>query len=493
MENERQLFDRLGRLLSQTGPGALPYAERNKRVIREQLCALVQSYPLLRILDDREFTFNNGATARLLRAEGTVPIHYKGARYNIPMEIWLPESFPNDRPIAFVVPTHSMIIRTGHRHVDPNGDTLTPQLQSWSWPPSNLRAAVDEICAIFSADPPLFSKAAAPAHQPQRPPPHDAAARPHGSHFNGQAYGQQPPPPAAHAHAHAHPAPGRYPAVNQPSAQPPAPAMHGPALGYPPPPQPHGQPYGGAPFDRPSPMGAPPPGAYGTPPPQIHGDARQNSHGHAQPGAGYPSKPSASASATPPAHARPPAPSRSNPQLAAQPTKRDLDQAARDGAMLHLVPLVTRCIAAAEEAEADRARAQVDLGKRVDRDLATARGALQQVQEERAAVERAASQLSQVRDKLRTWLDSHSHLRSGAEAPALDGLVVPRTAAAGEQIAAECRARACDDAIGLLDRGLRRGALAPEPYLRLVRHLACEQFFALHRAQGKRAATLIGK
>jgi hypothetical protein len=93
----------------------------------------------------------------LLKAEGTIPIHYQAScipkklghgpcnrshhlpschqqspassfllllqssKYNIPITIWLPENYPREAPIAYVVPTANMIIKAGHSCVDRNG------------------------------------------------------------------------------------------------------------------------------------------------------------------------------------------------------------------------------------------------------------------------------------------------------------------------------------------------------------------------------------
>ncbi len=31
---------------------------------------------------------------RLLKTEGTIPVHYQGAKYNIPILVWIPEHYP---------------------------------------------------------------------------------------------------------------------------------------------------------------------------------------------------------------------------------------------------------------------------------------------------------------------------------------------------------------------------------------------------------------
>jgi hypothetical protein len=57
----------------------------------------------------------------LLKAQGTVPIHYQGVKYNIPVIVWLPERYPNNAPLVYVTPTPNMVIKHNHSCVDPSG------------------------------------------------------------------------------------------------------------------------------------------------------------------------------------------------------------------------------------------------------------------------------------------------------------------------------------------------------------------------------------
>ena len=61
-------------------------------------------------------------------------MHVQGAKYNIPILIWLPEGYPRTAPLAYVVPTHNMVIKTGHTCVDRNGQCTPPVLRSWNYP-----------------------------------------------------------------------------------------------------------------------------------------------------------------------------------------------------------------------------------------------------------------------------------------------------------------------------------------------------------------------
>lgn len=86
---------------------------------------------------------------------GTVPISFNGAKYNIPMIIWVPKTYPYQSPTCFVTPTKGMwnensfysclyneisvlylyidmVIKQNHRSVDPNGQCYAPYIQDWS-------------------------------------------------------------------------------------------------------------------------------------------------------------------------------------------------------------------------------------------------------------------------------------------------------------------------------------------------------------------------
>ena len=41
---------------------------------------------------------------------GTIPIAYKGARYHIPVSIYLPDSYPGRPPTVVVTPTQGLVV-----------------------------------------------------------------------------------------------------------------------------------------------------------------------------------------------------------------------------------------------------------------------------------------------------------------------------------------------------------------------------------------------
>lgn len=152
----------LSSLLSQRGPNALPYSEDVKLLIRQHLLNLMQDLPSLRA-KPASFVHNDGTSVNLLQVDGTVPMTFNSVSYNIPVIIWLLESYPKSPPRVFVSPTKDMVIKRPHRHVDASGMVSLPYLQSWFYPRSNLSELARGLSSMFSQDPPLFSKPSSPS------------------------------------------------------------------------------------------------------------------------------------------------------------------------------------------------------------------------------------------------------------------------------------------------------------------------------------------
>ncbi|KAK4482048.1 hypothetical protein RD792_011606 [Penstemon davidsonii] len=151
----------LNTVLSQGGPSALPYAEAMKWHIRQHLLHLTESYPSLQP-KTAVFTHNDGRALNLLQSEGTVPMSFHGVTYNIPVIIWLMDSYPHHAPLVFVNPTRDMIIKRPHSFVSPNGVVSIPYLHSWAFPGSNLVELARNLSHFFARDPPLYSQRKSP-------------------------------------------------------------------------------------------------------------------------------------------------------------------------------------------------------------------------------------------------------------------------------------------------------------------------------------------
>ncbi|XP_022139294.1 protein ELC-like [Momordica charantia] len=147
----------LSSVLSQRGPSALPYSEETKWLIRQHLVALTAAYPSL-VPRTATFTHNDGRSVNLLQSDGTVPMSFQGVTYNIPVVVWLMESYPRHPPCVYVNPTRDMIIKRPHPHVNPSGMVSIPYLQNWIYPSSNLVELVRNLSVMFGRDPPLYSQ-----------------------------------------------------------------------------------------------------------------------------------------------------------------------------------------------------------------------------------------------------------------------------------------------------------------------------------------------
>ncbi|XP_076142999.1 G2/M phase-specific E3 ubiquitin-protein ligase-like [Alosa pseudoharengus] len=103
------------------------------------------------------YVFNDGSSRELMSLTGTVPISYRGNTYNIPICVWLLDTYPYNPPICYVRPTSTMMIKTG-KHVDANGKVYLPYLHEWKHPQSDLFSLIQVMILLFGEEPPVFSQ-----------------------------------------------------------------------------------------------------------------------------------------------------------------------------------------------------------------------------------------------------------------------------------------------------------------------------------------------
>ncbi|XP_059370806.1 tumor susceptibility gene 101 protein-like [Carassius carassius] len=134
------------------------------------------------------YVFNDGSTKELLSLTGTVPVSYRGNVYNIPICLWLLDTYPYNPPICFVKPTSAMMIKTG-KHVDANGKIYLPYLHEWKPLQSDLLGLIQVMIVVFGEEPPVISRPTTQASYPAFP----AAGPPNSSYMPstpGLPYGQ---------------------------------------------------------------------------------------------------------------------------------------------------------------------------------------------------------------------------------------------------------------------------------------------------------------
>ncbi|KAF4104586.1 hypothetical protein G5714_013917 [Onychostoma macrolepis] len=103
------------------------------------------------------YVFSDGSSRDLMSLAGTVPVSYRGNVYNIPVCLWLLDTYPYNPPTCFVKPTSAMMIKTG-KHVDANGKIYLPYLYEWKHPQSDLYGLIQVMIVLFGEEPPVFSR-----------------------------------------------------------------------------------------------------------------------------------------------------------------------------------------------------------------------------------------------------------------------------------------------------------------------------------------------
>lgn len=99
-------------------------------VYSQSQCPVLPSMLMLRSL----LAFDDGRTQLLLCLHGLLPISFRGASYNIPIAVWLSREYPQQPPIAYVVPTNDMLVRPGPE-MDVSGKCQLQYLLSWDRKP----------------------------------------------------------------------------------------------------------------------------------------------------------------------------------------------------------------------------------------------------------------------------------------------------------------------------------------------------------------------
>ncbi|KAK9894358.1 UEV-domain-containing protein [Cystobasidium minutum MCA 4210] len=167
-----------------------PYRYRDE--VYADVDRTLQAVPSLSPRTDT-YTYDDGRTVLLLTLQGTIPISFRGATYNIPVAYWIPHAYPREAPIAYVVPASNMLVRQS-ANVDLSGLIKADFLQAWSrkWEGNNLLLLTETLQGIFSCEPPLYAKPTQPPPQQQNgypPSPASPIAGP------SRQTGPRPPPP----------------------------------------------------------------------------------------------------------------------------------------------------------------------------------------------------------------------------------------------------------------------------------------------------------
>ncbi|CAG5103452.1 Oidioi.mRNA.OKI2018_I69.chr1.g779.t1.cds [Oikopleura dioica] len=129
---------------------------RWKHMKKKQLDSLKRHFPNLEVTSQRFNSNTDRSGAEYTVLKGTIPAPYKGKTYNYSIQILLPLTFPQDPPLAKVVPTDGMRVIPSE-YVARTGHISTPYLQNW-----NIKCSLIELCqtlsTLFSHCPPLVMK-----------------------------------------------------------------------------------------------------------------------------------------------------------------------------------------------------------------------------------------------------------------------------------------------------------------------------------------------
>ena len=104
------------------------------------------------------YTFPTGVSKELVCLDGTIPVVFREASYNIPVGIFISDNHPFEAPICYVRPTRDMTIKTS-RHVDGSGRVYLPYLSEWNKSTSDILSTVQVMQIVFGQMCPVYQKA----------------------------------------------------------------------------------------------------------------------------------------------------------------------------------------------------------------------------------------------------------------------------------------------------------------------------------------------
>uniref|UniRef100_A0A1I7XWL7 UEV domain-containing protein n=1 Tax=Steinernema glaseri TaxID=37863 RepID=A0A1I7XWL7_9BILA len=107
------------------------------------------------------FTFPGKKSSSTFVLSGTIPVSYKGARYHIPVAVYIPSKYPQVAPVCLVKPTSEMRIKVSPI-VDDSGRINIPYLSSWRSPGYHLCGLVKAMTQAFGEMCPVYSIATTP-------------------------------------------------------------------------------------------------------------------------------------------------------------------------------------------------------------------------------------------------------------------------------------------------------------------------------------------
>lgn len=108
---------------------------------------------------------NNGDSSHCLVLQGTIAIVFRGMTYQLLVDVYLPPGYQIRPPVSFVRLAENMYLKENHPHVGSDGMVYLPYTHEWNPRTHSLIEMVVAMSSVFSADPPVFTRAA-PAPPP---------------------------------------------------------------------------------------------------------------------------------------------------------------------------------------------------------------------------------------------------------------------------------------------------------------------------------------
>ncbi|XP_068168252.1 tumor susceptibility gene 101 protein [Antennarius striatus] len=128
----------------------LPKTYLRKHVASDIYIALTYFKNLEPVMD--KYVYNDGTTNYLMSLTGTIPVVYE--TYDVPLCLWIEESYPHTAPICYVRHTKETEVLTG-KFLSSNGEVMLPYLAEWKSGECDLVSLLQVMVAMFEDFPPI--------------------------------------------------------------------------------------------------------------------------------------------------------------------------------------------------------------------------------------------------------------------------------------------------------------------------------------------------
>ncbi|XP_038561747.1 tumor susceptibility gene 101 protein [Micropterus salmoides] len=140
----------------------LPKTYHRKYVAHEINIALTHFKNLEPIMD--KYVYKDGTTKDLMSLAGTIPVIFHDHTYNIPVCLWIEETYPETAPICYVRPSPEMMIIRG-KYISSDGEVMLPYLEEWKNGECDLVSLLQVMLIVFGDFPPVCMQ---PHPEPQQ-------------------------------------------------------------------------------------------------------------------------------------------------------------------------------------------------------------------------------------------------------------------------------------------------------------------------------------